>query len=382
MSDIIIEKSYTCNFLPTMLPGLNFYRYYSIVDPILRDPKYDRVIFNHPVFDPNGQGRFFEMDMFQKETMEELFNTWLNQVCEESDVVIVQRLLTKAGLAILDTLKECNIKIITEIDDSYKIQPYQNAYRNYYPGSEPRDVFIEQVKMSDAIMTTQGKIKKLYEEFNKDVFIIKNGIWYSNDTIKSMLDNTINKSKDGPIKIIWCGSSTHDKDLLLIYPELLKIKDKYKDKVMIKLMGGVNNIPQFNQDDGIIKQYINTNVFNYYKILSNENAHIGLAPLCENEFNTCKSNLRFLEYSALNMVTVASNVYPFKEDINSGHCLSASNLPMKNSFSEVLSNLIDSGIDNIISLGKNASEYVKNNYDTSLSGDQLYSNIIRIMNKI
>jgi len=40
---------------------------------------------------------------------------------------------------------------------------------------------------------------------------------------------------------------------------------------------------------------------------------IGLAPLRDNHFNRGKSNLRWLEYSALKIPTIASDVEPFKE---------------------------------------------------------------------
>ena len=45
---------------------------------------------------------------------------------------------------------------------------------------------------------------------------------------------------------------------------------------------------------------------------------IGLAPLRDNHFNRAKSNLRYLEYGALRIPTVASDVEPFKKTDSSG----------------------------------------------------------------
>jgi glycosyltransferase involved in cell wall biosynthesis len=45
---------------------------------------------------------------------------------------------------------------------------------------------------------------------------------------------------------------------------------------------------------------------------------IGIAPLLDSNFNRAKSNLRWLEYSALGVPTVASKVRPFVESIGPG----------------------------------------------------------------
>ena len=50
----------------------------------------------------------------------------------------------------------------------------------------------------------------------------------------------------------------------------------------------------------------------YYKKLQKIDFDIGVAPLIDNEFNRCKSNLRWLEWSALGVPTVASRVVPFQ----------------------------------------------------------------------
>ncbi len=50
----------------------------------------------------------------------------------------------------------------------------------------------------------------------------------------------------------------------------------------------------------------------YPQLTKDMNLDIGIAPLRDNPFNRGKSNLRWLEYSALKIPTVASRVEPFK----------------------------------------------------------------------
>ena len=49
-----------------------------------------------------------------------------------------------------------------------------------------------------------------------------------------------------------------------------------------------------------------------------ENIDIGIAPLVDTEFNRSKSNLKYLEYSALGIPSVCSNVYPYAKTIKKG----------------------------------------------------------------
>jgi hypothetical protein len=41
--------------------------------------------------------------------------------------------------------------------------------------------------------------------------------------------------------------------------------------------------------------------------------HVGIAPLLDTPFNRCKSNLKLLEYGAVGLPTIASNVTPYKD---------------------------------------------------------------------
>jgi glycosyltransferase involved in cell wall biosynthesis len=90
--------------------------------------------------------------------------------------------------------------------------------------------------------------------------------------------------------------------------------------------------------------------------------YIGLAPLSAIQFNRSKSNLKFLEYTAYNAVTVASDFGPYKNTIEDGvtGVLVSDNRDWYDKVRELLD---DEDLYNTILA--NAKKLVKENFDIS-----------------
>ena len=56
----------------------------------------------------------------------------------------------------------------------------------------------------------------------------------------------------------------------------------------------------------------------YYGKLLSLGLHIGIAPLVDNNFNRCKSNIKYLEYTMAGIPVIASNVLPYSSTIKDG----------------------------------------------------------------
>jgi glycosyltransferase involved in cell wall biosynthesis len=56
----------------------------------------------------------------------------------------------------------------------------------------------------------------------------------------------------------------------------------------------------------------------YMRILSSFSPHVGIVPLHKNTFNVSKSNLKFLEYTAVGAITIASDIRPYAVTITNG----------------------------------------------------------------
>ena len=141
------------------------------------------------------------------------------------------------------------------------------------------------------------------------------------------------------IRIGDIGTPTHDADLDVVAEAMLILQKKYGSKIEIEVIGGFQKrTPTFGKRVGLPKKNDYPNFVNWLQ----QRVHwdIGIIPLVDDEFNQSKSYLKFLEYAALDMAIVVSDVKTYnevaKDRVNS---ISVENLADK--WVDALSNLID-----------------------------------------
>lgn len=213
-------------------------------------------------------------------------------------------------------------KIVTEIDDDFfDIPAYNVASHPYHPASELEWVAQQQIELSDALIcSTQFLKEKLSAMFpGKPIYLVPNSIDFDIwDNLKP--EDALPPKEEGMIRIGYTGCSNHRGDLEMIrepmeailreFPNVQFVVTPQPSKEGVTLgWGGLSNIAMIGGWALIDK---------YPAFLAGWGLDIGIAPLRDSNFNRAKSNLRWLEYSALKIPTVASRVYPFRHSINDG----------------------------------------------------------------
>jgi glycosyltransferase involved in cell wall biosynthesis len=128
---------------------------------------------------------------------------------------------------------------------------------------------------------------------------------------------TIAKKKEDyereEIVIGWTGGQTHLIDLSIIASTLKDVVLSHKN---IKLLiGGWDNCPLFADmpEEKIIRIPWAHKMAQHYQNL--RNIDIGVAPLADIPFNHSKSNIKYLELSAIGVPTIATNITPYSNTI-------------------------------------------------------------------
>lgn len=236
----------------------------------------------------------------------------------EADAIVFQRCETRHALAAFFAMKDQfpTKPILSEIDDDiFDVAPYNPAAATLSPGSHLTQIAIDQFKASDGIIVSTPYLKDVYSEFNENIYVVPNSI----DCQK--WDNAPKKKKSG-IRIGWVGSGSHSKDLELldkVFPAILERNKDAQFVICSYFQDDLSALPEFllnRKGVKIVNKW--SPILKYPAHVAAQDFDIGLAPLVDNKFNRGKSNLRWLEYSALGIPCVASNVGHFAETVKDG----------------------------------------------------------------
>ena len=119
------------------------------------------------------------------------------------------------------------------------------------------------------------------------------------------------------VRIGWHGGDSHYEDWHSVTKPLLEVLTKNK-KARLVLYGAVfeGTLKGFPKEQMDHAQWCDVKMFPY--VLAFLEFDIGICPLVDNQFNRCKSELKWEEYGALEIPTVASDYPPYSTAIEDG----------------------------------------------------------------
>ena len=208
--------------------------------------------------------------------------------------------------------KKFKVPMIYEIDDMLIDIPEWNYASKYYKQNEK---FVKQMlSMADGVVVSTPYLGNVYKEFNKNIKVVPNHlpkfIWGDIFPAHEYYEG-------GKIKILWAGSQNHFANPAIVKDakggdfgkELMNFIRKTADVYDWHLMGAM---PEELKPVKKIKYTGWANTHEYPKIVKDIEPDICIAPLIDNHFNRCKSNIKQLEYTAMGAPGVFSKTEPYK----------------------------------------------------------------------
>jgi glycosyltransferase involved in cell wall biosynthesis len=286
-------------FVPTLNSPVVFYRMENFV-------KYLRRMGHEVAFTYWGPN--FGLSCFWEKEMKEEFIEEINELVFQSDIVVFQGIHTQKAIALILALQDAYKQpILAEYDDNpYAINSGSPNFQLVGPGTNVELWGDEQIRKSHGVIVSTDYLKKIFAPKNSKIFVIPNSIDFE------IWDKLKSKKKGKYIKIGWEGGAGHQINLRLIKNVVPKILFEFPNVVFHFRYGGYE-IPYLNHKRIIFEDYHKwTNINDYPQELKFMNSDINIAPLRDLEFNRAKSNLRWLEGSALKIPTVASDVESYR----------------------------------------------------------------------
>ncbi len=219
----------------------------------------------------------------------------------QPDSIVLQRQITeKQQDLIKNYLNYSKAKLIFELDDYLPNLPIANSAKAKFPRSVVKQMR-RSMEMCNRIVVSTEPLKESLSQFHDEIVVLPNYLPFS-------LWGNIPKRE--PLlqprrpRVGWAGGSSHTGDLRVIADIVRALADKVDWVFFGMKPEGV--------DDCIKEFHPGVHLGNYPAKLASLDLDLALAPLEDNIFNECKSNLRLLEYGICGYPVIATDIAPYQ----------------------------------------------------------------------
>jgi len=282
---------------------------------------------------------------------------WFETLCQSADLLILHLLSEHDLLPIIEERRRNGRPTLYELSDNILSLHGGIGIRGWFSDPVNLALAFQYMRLAHAVQVTGPGLAEQFAFVNPQVIVFENQI--------AKLDEY--KRKTGQRVILgWAGSSGHKRDIEEILDVIADVIREFSH-VDFALMG----------DRAIYEQFIAVlppeRVFytppgtleEYLAFL--QRLDIGIAPLQDNPYNQCRSDVKFLEYASRGVVSVLRSLGPYSVSAEHGKTGFLYNTPQQ--LSEILSQLVsDMPLRERIS--RNAYEYVENFRNEDLHADR------------
>lgn len=253
---------------------------------------------------------------------------YLNQI----DLLIVARFRWTFELdSLIEEAKAKGIKVAFEVDDMVYNLKYLPIIVNTLSVNMACEAdydywfsYISRLymsaKKSDAVITTnEFLVNKMTKDLGVPGYVIQNFTNRIQEDVSELYSFQKEKicSTDKFIIGYFSGTPSHINDFLVVAPELKKLLEKYED-IVLRIVGFMDMPDYMTELEGMgkIERLPLVNFVDLQREIAK--VDVNIAPLVNNEFSNCKSELKYFEASIVGTITCATPTHTFKNAIQNG----------------------------------------------------------------
>lgn len=259
--------------------------------------------------DPWGSGQYRVIQPFEALKREGhiegvLYATLLHpleQARIDPDVVILQRRVGDEDLGRMQRMRGFSRAFkVYELDDYLPNLPAKNVHREHMPRDVLRSLR-RALSLADRFVVSTPMLADAFAGFHQDIRVAPNRLpidWWR--PLPAVPLNTTGKPRVG-----WAGGLGHTGDLEMIADVVSELAQEV-DWVFFGMCPD-------RLRPHVAEFHPGVDIAQYPRALALLRLDLAIAPLEQNRFNECKSNLRLLEYGACAVPVVCSDVGPYRD---------------------------------------------------------------------
>jgi GT2 family glycosyltransferase/glycosyltransferase involved in cell wall biosynthesis len=235
-------------------------------------------------------------------------------LASEADIVLIQRVTVRdIGLAqeIVCQCRRRGSRLIFEIDDDLFHLPREHPeYEQYQHITAAAQLL---ANAADTVVVSSHWLRKQMLPFNENVVVLPN---YLDDRLwEAPAEGKASFTE--PIRMVYAATVSHRPDLKFFRQAVAGLSPGLRRKVQIDVIGiteSCNEAGFFHSRP--VPAEIAASYPRFVKwIQAQKRWHWGVAPLLDTPFNRSKSALKFLEYSALGIPSICSDISPYRDAV-------------------------------------------------------------------
>lgn len=251
---------------------------------------------------------------------------------EDTNVLVIPRPVEGQFISLMEELKKNGVKVAVDHDDNMmQISPLSPHYEGFgvenvkfimpdgtekviwkdgdnlkiQENKERIENFKKALGVASVVSVTQPILAEKYAPYSNNIKVLPNCI---DPTVWQKLPLKPHKG----IRVGWAGGHSHYEDWMLLEEVLPEVMNKYPEMVLVVLgqlfTGALKKCPRERIEH---HQWVHTQGYPYKMAILD--LDFSLIPLVDNEFNRCKSNIKWVESGSLQVPAVTSLVSPYKE---------------------------------------------------------------------
>lgn len=238
-----------------------------------------------------------------------------------TDVVIVERswrpgLTIEAAQNLVAEVRKRGALFVYTLDDNL-LDLHEDAPWEIFPSYEQRIAFRYFAREADAIIVSTPNLKRRFDRLNTNTVVIPNAL---DERLFLPRRESGSERNHGSVRLGYMGTRTHASDLLMILPALRKFLSTHRDDVVLELVGVFSDSRLEQCFAGLPVRFLDVGeAVDYVQFIpwAQRNLHwdFAIAPLEDNAFNLCKSDIKFLDYAMLGIPGIFSAVSSYRNTV-------------------------------------------------------------------
>lgn len=216
---------------------------------------------------------------------------------------------------IVAAVRRAGAKLIYTLDDNFLDLPPSVAGWFTPQHRQVVEFFLSE---ADGVMVTTPGLQERFAPYNRHSVVVPHAL--DERLLKPKPRAWLDRFRSRRIIIGYMGTFSHDDDLLMIAPALRAAIERHSASVEIQLIGVAERPATLAALSGLPVRVITLRpeLVEYTRFLpwfTQQRWDIALAPLIDSPFTRCKSDIKFLDYSALGAAGIYSRVPAYESSV-------------------------------------------------------------------